>query len=304
MSGIVFAGVDGGGTKTEIVLVDEDGSEVARHVTTTSNAAVVGHETAGMVLSTGLVQVLQQASGTLAGAWLGLSGGDRPEDHRRLRPHIEHLTPNIRITNDAELVLAALPNSVGLVVVAGTGSIAFGRSANGTRVRSGGWGQLLGDEGSGYDLARRMLVAFTDEVDGRGGDTMLTPRLMAHLDLQEPFQLIQWVYARDRTKGDIAGLSSIVLAADADLDEVAMEIVNLSSASLARTAAAAAARLALPEPLPMALTGGLLVGSLRFRSAFLDELAASVPSCDVRIITDPALAAAQAMAATFTVEND
>lgn len=298
MTRTVFAGVDGGGTKTTFVLVDADGLEVGRQTASTSNAAVIGHDAAGAVLRRGLEQALAETQADLGGAWFGLSGGDRPEDHRKLRPHLEHLSPNIRMSNDAELVLAALPHSIGLVVVAGTGSIAFGYGASGTRVRAGGWGQILGDEGSGYDLARQMLLAFTAQVDGRGPATDCFDRVMEHLRLEEPFQLIQWVYAQDRTKGDIAALSAIVLAAADAGDAVARNIVASSAQELAHTARAAARRLDLPPPLPLALTGGLLTGSERFRREFLSAFEEEFPSLDIRLVTDPALAAAQALAAS------
>lgn len=298
MSHTVFAGVDGGGTKTAFVVVDRDGVEVGRHTSSTSNAAVIGHDAAGAILRTGLEQVLAETGGELGGVWLGLSGGDRPEDHRRLRPHIAHLTPNIRMSNDAELVMAILPDGVGLVVVAGTGSIAFGYDATGRRVRSGGWGQILGDEGSGYDLARQMMVAFTDQVDGRGPETSCYNLLMDHLHLEEPFQIIQWVYAQDRTKGDIAALSAIVLRAANDGDDVARAIVNGSAAALARTAKAAAHRLDLPSPVPLALTGGLLTGSDRFRESLLAAFREDFPMLDIRLANDPALAAARSLAAS------
>ncbi len=296
MTDTIYIGVDGGGTKTAFVAVDEAGTEVSRLALSTSNAAVIGHEAAGKVLQTGLEKLVADARATLGGVWLGLSGSDRPEDHRRLKPHIAHLTSDIRMSNDAELALAALPNQTGLVVVAGTGSIAFGYDAAGKRARSGGWGQILGDEGSGYDLARLMLQAFTAEVDGRGPATACYTMVMEHLQLEEPFQLIQWVYDQGRTKGDIAALSAITLDAADTGDAVAQRIVIASAGALAHTALAAARRLELPSPLPLALTGGLLTGSERFRSAFLDAFGAKFPSFNVRMVTDPALTAAQALA--------
>lgn len=300
MTRVVYAGVDGGGTKTTFVVVAGDGEEIGRHTAPTSNAAVIGHDAAGAILRGGLERILAETGSELGGVWLGLSGGDRPEDHRRLRPHIDHLTPNIRMSNDAELVMAALPDGIGLVVVAGTGSIAFGYDAAGRRVRSGGWGQILGDEGSGYDLAQRMMAAYTAQVDGRGPETACYDLLMHHLNLAEPFQLIQWVYAQDRTKGDIAALSAIVLAAADDGDEVARSIVEESAEELAHTAKAAARRLDLSSPFPLALTGGLLTGSERFREAFLAAFRKDFPILDIHLVTDPALTAARSIAATHS----
>ena len=114
----VFAGIDGGGTKTVVVLVDASGTEVARVITSTSNAAVAGHDVVGQVLRDAVEEALRAAGPNvnLAEAWFGLSGSDRPEDHRALKPYLEDLAADIQMTNDAELVLGALPDSTGLAI--------------------------------------------------------------------------------------------------------------------------------------------------------------------------------------------
>jgi N-acetylglucosamine kinase-like BadF-type ATPase len=296
MSRTAYAGVDGGGTKTTIVLVDANGLEIGRTSTLTTNVALVGHDVAGKTLRGGLESILRAHDYGLADVWLGLSGGDRPEDHQRLLPHIDDLSPNLRFTNDAELVLAAFPDEVGLVVVAGTGSIAFGRDTAGQRIRAGGWGQLLGDEGSGYDLAIRLLRAFTEHVDGKGPDSSCFASVMSELRLGDPFHLIHWVYAQERTKADIASLSSIVIAGADEGDATATDIVSSSAKALATTALAAANRLHLLRPVPVALAGGLLTGSALFREKFLAALGHDL-DLDWQVVTDAALTAARFMAA-------
>ncbi len=302
--GALFAGVDGGGTKTSVVLVDGMGVERTRVETTTSNAAVVGHEEAGTVLRAAIEQARRQVGEEvrIAAAWFGLSGGDRPEDHTRLRPFVHSLAPVIRMTNDAELILGALPNSVGVAIVSGTGSIAIGHNANGNRARAGGWGQIIGDEGSGYDLAQRMFDAFARDIDGRGPATTLTTRLCDHLSLDEPHQLIAHVYRRDTSKGDVAALSRIVVDAADGGDPVAIDIITASAGQLAQTAAAVARRLGFEERLPLALTGGLLINVDRFRGVVVDTLRSEWPDIDSRIVTDPALTAAQSLAQSFAPE--
>lgn len=304
MTEVMYAGIDGGGTKTVVVLVDEAGIERTRVQTTTSNAAVAGHDAAGRVLreafGTAVGQIREPV--TIAGAWFGLSGSDRPEDHARLRPYLHDLASSIRLTNDAELILGALPDSVGVAIVSGTGSIAFGRNADGDRVRSGGWGQVIGDEGSGYDLSRRMFEAFAREADGRGPATTLTGRLIAHLSLAEPHQLIAFVYDPGTTKGDIARLSHLVVEEAGRGDAVALDILTTSADQLAETAAAAAHRLGFTHRLPLALTGGLLLHVERFREVVIEALHRDWPELDSRIVTDPALAAARSLVPSFTSE--
>lgn len=302
MTRSVFAGIDGGGTKTVVVLVDESGAELNRVQTSTSNAAIVGHDAAGEVLRSALIDALSGAGveSPISAAWFGLSGSDRPEDHRHLNPHLHDLATEIRMTNDAELILGALPDSVGVAIVSGTGSVAVGHNAQGARARSGGWGQIIGDEGSGYDFARRMFDAYSREVDGRGPGTTLTGRLMSHLSLTEPHQLIAYVYKSDTTKADLAKLAVIVVE-EADVgDAVALDIIAASARELANTASAVARRLGFEMTLPLALTGGMLVHVDRFREQVLDGIRSNWPALESRIVLDPALAAAQAMASAPT----
>lgn len=298
MTRSLFAGIDGGGTKTVVVLVDETGVEVSRVQTTTSNAAVVGHDAAGNVLRAALHEALREVDGKtkISAGWFGLSGSDRPEDHLRLRPFVQDLVIDAYMTNDAELVLGALPDSVGVAIVSGTGSIAFGRNADGNRARAGGWGQIIGDEGSGYDFARRMFDAYARDVDGRGPKTALTARLIWRLSLTEPHQLISYVYNSDTSKAEIAKLSHIVVEeADAG-DAVAREIIAASARELAITASAVARRLGFQTTLPLALTGSMLVLVDRFRNLVLDDLRTNWPALDHRNVLDPALTAAQSLA--------
>ncbi len=298
MSTAIYAGIDGGGTKTAFVIIDAVGNELARHQATTSNAAVVGHDRAGSTLREGLLAAIGKAGANLElqGAWFGLSGSDRPEDQAKLLPFVNDLAPVVRMSNDAELVLGALSDSIGIAVVSGTGSIAYGRNASGDRARSGGWGQIIGDEGSGYDVARRMLDAYAREIDGRGPATTCTSRLMTHLDLKEPFQIISWVYASETSKGDIAALSAIVVEEATAGDEVARDIIRESARELAVTVGAAARRLGFASRLPVALTGGMLLHIPSFREAMIDKVREDWPELDVHLVADPAITAAQAMA--------
>ncbi len=297
----VFAGIDGGGTKTVVVLVDANGKELARVLTTTSNAAIAGHDAVGFVLRDALEESLRIAGPDvkLTEAWFGLSGSDRPEDHRALNPYLVDLAHDIRMTNDAELVLGALVDSVGLAIVSGTGSIAFGRNAAGQRARAGGWGQIIGDEGSGYDLARRMFDAFASEADGRGPATSLTRRLTGELALTEPHQLIAFVYGPQTTKGDLASLSRLVVEeADAG-DAIATEIIASSAGRLVQTASAAARRLGFVSSLPLALTGGMFVHIDRFRNHVVEGLLHEWPDLRYTIVDDPALTAARSIARAY-----
>lgn len=301
MSGPLFAAVDGGGTKTAIVIVDAEGHEVARGTSSTSNAAVVGHEKAASTLRELILSTADAADATLPlqALWLGLSGSDRPEDHRQLRPRLEDLATDIRMTNDAELALGALPGEVGVAMVSGTGSVAFGRNAEGTKTRAGGWGHIFGDQGSGYDMAKQALLAYSAEIDGYGQTTSLTSRLMAHWNLTDPFTIINRVYDPKTTKGDIAALSRIVVEEAAKDDEVARGIITTAAKDLARFGRAVAHRLGLGPDLSLALVGGTLVHVEPFRTQVIDEFRDEWELTSVELVDDPALTAARSLAATW-----
>lgn len=298
-----YAGVDGGGSKTEIVVVDAAGEERCRHRTTTCNQSVIGLDAAIATLHEGLRQAARLA-GTkppFTRAWFGLAGFDRDEDHRSVAPSLTDLALAFRLTNDAELALAALPNGVGLVIVAGTGSIAVGRDRTGTSARAGGWGHVFGDEGSGYELGRRALQAAAMMADGRGAHTTLLNRLLDHWQLTAAPQLVTRVYGGEASKAEIAALADLVFAAAAEGDQVAHALIDAAASDLASTGLAAANRLAFDDVLPVALAGGLLTNIASFRQATLRHIQEERPVGTVAIVTDPALAGARA---AITLEED
>lgn len=304
-SGSLYIGIDGGGTKTVLVAVDQTGAEIARLRTGTSNAAVIGHDAAAATLSGALVDIAHQCAvePPFAAAWFGLSGSDRPEDHRRLLPILEPLASSITMTNDAELVLSGLPDGVGVAIVAGTGSIAFGRNHAGSGARAGGWGHVFSDEGSGYDLATRMLRAFAAEADGRGPATTLTQRVVDHFALHEPHQIIARVYDRTMTKGELASLSTLVMEEAEKGDAVASAILGSAASSLAELGLAAARTLGLLEGLPLVLTGGLLLHDAGYRQRVLDRIREQAAVDTVEMVDDPALTAARALAASHSTRT-
>jgi N-acetylglucosamine kinase-like BadF-type ATPase len=160
--------------------------------------------------------------------------------------------------SDAELVLAAgTPAGWGVALICGTGSIAWGRAPDGRSARAGGWGYLLGDEGSGYDIALRALRLATQTADRRAAAPALLQAALDHWGLQEPEQLIGQVYRLETTRAEIAALAPRVVAlADAG-EPAAMHLLDDASGELAQLVVAVACKLDLIAP-PVALAGGLL----------------------------------------------
>lgn len=293
-----FAGVDGGGTKTAIVVVDSNGREVVREHATTSNSAVIGHDSAAETLCN-LVASASRSAGInlpLSGLWCGLSGSDRPEDQAKLRPKLEHLALELRLTNDAELAMGALPNATGIVLVSGTGSIAFGRNSLGKRHRASGWGHIFGDYGSGYDVARKGLYQFSAYIDGYGPATTLVERFIEHFELPEPHSLINRIYDPSMTKGDIAHLSRIVVTEAEAGDAVSIGILKQVADDLAVYADAVARELQLGPEIHLALVGGMLTHVEQFRDHVLARLQNTYIIRETQLVTDPALTGAMAIA--------
>jgi len=296
MSGLtVFGGIDGGGSKTLAVVVDAEGRERGRGTAASSNYAAVGLQRAIREIHAAVTAALDQAGGALplGAAWIGLSGVDRPGDRDALLPHLHDLAATVRLTNDADLVLSALPGARGVAVIAGTGSIVLGRDASGATVRAGGWGHVIGDEGSGYELGRAALQAAARAADGRGPETALLGAIVDRYGLSDPSEMIDRVYHR-WTKAEIARIASLVFALRG-ADPVARSLVDEAARELALGVVTVAGRLSFADGvLPLALGGGLLLGEDALRESVVRRVRRRHPVGIVALADDPALSAARA----------
>ncbi|GER81390.1 MAG: hypothetical protein IMW90_17175 [Thermogemmatispora sp.] len=291
-----YLGVDGGGSKTLAIVVDRHGRERGRALAGSANYASVGQEEAVHQVQLAAERALQAAGAESRprAAWIGLAGLDRPADHAVLSPRLATLADQVHVTNDAELPLAALEQAVGVVLIAGTGSIALGRDACGHLCRAGGWGYLLGDEGSGYDIGRQALQAATRAADGRGPHTSLLPRILAYWGLERAEDLIGVVYHGLETAA-VARLATCVFAAAREGDRVARRIVGNAATELALAALVVSNQLEFSDNVvPLALAGSLLVREAPFRAQILRRLRARRRLGQVVIVEEPALSAAKA----------
>ena len=168
---------------------------------------------------------------------------------------------NTLIVNDALIALVAGAGaSPGVVVISGTGSIAYGVSHHGVAARAGGWGPTLGDEGSGYWIGRRALAAVMRDADGRGPRTRSDARWCCeHFSLPKPEALVAEIYHQPQGRRAIASLGAVVDRARADGDPVAIDIMTHAADELALAAASVIARLDMRgEQFPILLAGGML----------------------------------------------
>jgi len=305
--GPLYLGVDGGGSKTLAVVVDAQGRERGRGVAGAANHAAVGLERAVAAIEAAVAEALRADVRTPPrAAWLGLAGVDRPADYEALLPRLRGLAGSVRLTNDAELILSPLEGAVGVAVIGGAGSIALGRDARGATARAGGWGHILGDEGSGYELGRLSLRAALRADDGRGPATLLRGLVMREWRLAHPSDAIGYVYP-DGDKRAIAGLAPLVFEAARAGDVVAQEIMARGADELALSALTVADRLTFPDALPLAVAGGLLARAADYREAVLARIRRRREVSRVVVVAHPAESAARAaigLAATTTDTAD
>ena len=225
-----------------------------------------------------------------------MAGVDRSEEVDLIRGWAEfvQLSEQLIVVNDATLLFAAgTPDGWGLAVVGGTGSIAIALDAQGNTARAGGWGYLLGDEGSAFRLGMLGLRAACRDADKIGEPTALLPAFLKALGSDDPFDFIPAVYRGKWDKAAIAALAPVVLTAASSGDRTATGIFEQEAHELARTASRAIAAGGLSrDGVPIALAGGLLLNSKQFRDGFLRELCAcGVAPGPVGLVDDPVLGA-------------
>ena len=249
-------GIDAGGTKTVGLKADETGRIVAR-----AKAGGANLQTHGELEVEKVFDNLLEDLGTrdVAALCLGIAGVDRPRDENIIRNILRRLghRETARVVNDAVIALTAgAPDGVGIVVLAGTGSIAFGQNPSGAVARSGGYGFLLADEGSGYWFGHQALRAATRAADGRGPATVLQDMLFDALGVKSVGELVPLVYVKGLPKHRIAALAPFVQrAADAG-DALAKGLVEQGAQELLQAARSVARQIEMPADWPLLLAGG------------------------------------------------
>ncbi len=205
---------------------------------------------------------------------VGFAGVDRPNDAAVIRRLMRRIGADAKvlIANDALIALVAgIGHRPGVVIIAGTGSIAYGRNSRDEAARAGGWGYVLGDEGSGYWIGRQALRAVVRHADGRGRPTALTPHVLAHFGVSRAQELVYAIYHRNLRPSAIAAVTRAVQQAADEGDEVALSILAVGARELAGSAASVVRQLDLgATPFTFVLAGGTL--SLPRLSAGLKSL--------------------------------
>ncbi len=262
-------GIDGGGTKTVAWLASCANSAqpttIGRGDAGPSNPQTVGPQAAQQNIQAAVEHAFadaQRAPAKVAAACLALAGAGREPIRQEMLRRAQELSlaRQVQVVHDGQAVLAiGTQDGTGIAVICGTGSFAYGETVSGTTARSGGWGYLFGDEGSGYAIGCAALRAVACATDGRGPTTILTTALLAQLQLTDPSQLIPAVYGDASTRCTIASLTPLVFQAAQNGDDVALQICRDAATELAQLVQSVSRRLDLPQgQYDLAMGGGVL----------------------------------------------
>jgi glucosamine kinase len=285
-----YLGIDGGGTKTRCALGDEN-TVLATSMSGGSNVIRVGEGNAREALHVAVRQACAMANITpdqIKGICVGAAGAARPEIAATIRSILFDLTPApVDVVGDMVIALeAAFGSGAGVIAIAGTGSIVWGRDASGRTARAGGWGFAISDEGSGHWIGRRAISAIL-QVHDEGEETALTALALRAWNLTTIDELVQ--NANSLPPPDFPRLFPAVLRAaeqsDATarklLDDAAIHLANLSTMVIRRLAAQ-------PSYAPVAMTGSVFRKSADIRRVFYNVLQKNFPGIEVRSnLVDP-----------------
>ncbi|WP_399542369.1 N-acetylglucosamine kinase [uncultured Arthrobacter sp.] len=275
----VVIGLDIGGTKTRGVRF-EHGEPVADESVGSANVQNVSREEAAAHLAELFAKI---GRGTVAQVYAGAGGIDTEEDAAALAALIEAHAPGARITvvHDSRLLLAAGGASTGVAVIAGTGSAAWGANADGDEARAGGWGYLLGDEGSGYWLGREAVRHSLRRMNQGLEPDELTRALLESCNTDDPNKLIALFHSPDTGRRFWAQQARLVVeAADAG-HRVSRDLIDQAGKDLADMASQVLRQLGLDGP--VILGSGLGMNVVRLQESFRQHLAAAGVH-DVRIL--------------------
>jgi N-acetylglucosamine kinase-like BadF-type ATPase len=276
--------VDAGGTKTDCLIGTTQGEILARTSSGPANYQLVGGDGVLRVIKELLCAVDEYCSHEKCSfevMWIGIAGVDRPGEREQITKALQTLGIARRVVVDNDAIIALASGTMGdpgVVVIAGTGSIAFGINEEGKRARAGGWGYILGDEGSAYHIGRAALNSVTRAADGRGQPTLLSQAIIDHFRISNVDGLVRLAYADEFGRINIANLAVIVAESAGKGDETAIRILGQAGAELGIAAGAVAKALKMESTaFPCVTTGGVFKSGSRVSEALMKELVKAAP---------------------------
>jgi len=289
----IVVGIDAGGTKTRAFAVDRDGVVVGRGAG--GGANLIASADPQGAIGAALNEALGGRSAEVV--VLSAAGAERSAERRRGLEILERVAPagaRLRVTHDAMAALyAGNPAGCGVVLIAGTGSIAYGRTQEGDEDRAGGWGYLMGDEGSGVWCGLEALRAVAHAVDGRGAPTRLVDHVFKELGVTELVDVLPLLYGKPHPSPAVTGAARALAMAVAEGDAIATNILQRGATQLARAATVVAMSLNLPAG-PVYLAGGAFESFPLLQRMLRLELLGMLPQASVEPVREePAMGAAR-----------
>ncbi|SRR5579872_2730121 len=292
----IYLAIDGGGTKTSCVIGNEN-SVLGTGASSGSNVLRVSEHQARQAIETAVQLACAEARispRSIDRTCIGVAGGARPDAAAAIRQILADLVSGqIEVVGDMVIAMEASAGSgPGVVVIAGTGSIAYGRNSAGQTARAGGWGFAISDEGSGFWIGRKAVSAAMRAFD-EGRASMLIESTMHSWRLNSREQLI--VAANGATQPDFAALLSSVIAAAEFDDPVAHDVLAEAGAELAGLAKIVIRRIFTKgDTVPVAMSGGVFRNSALVRKVFYNNLRLDFPNAAVNSeVIDPVQGALQ-----------
>lgn len=293
-AGGLVLGVDAGGTKTVAWLARVDGTRLGVGLAGPGNPRSVGFGRCYESLWSAIAAAFSNAGmppATVASAAIGMAGADRADEIDLIIDWANRnaVARQVQVVNDALPVIAAgTPEGWGLALISGTGSFAVGLAQDGRYARAGGWGPLLGDEGSGYSIALAGLRSVIQTVEGLRPPTELVTAFMDRLKIQDVAQFPPAVYKPEMDRSALAGLAEVVFDTADRGDLGARAILSEAAHALAGMVLRVAERLNLMS-FPLALAGGVLVNHEAFRLDFERKLryTSARRATSVTVVPDP-----------------
>ncbi len=284
----IIVGIDGGGTKTRVIVADETGWQLAESVGEGSATGPGKADHSAAVISALVRRALAEAGAEAIRPRMlvaGVAGVGRANEQRALTAALEdlELADEVIVEGDGDIALSdAFGDGPGIILISGTGSVAHGRSPNRVTARCGGWGPAFGDEGSGAWIGRKALAIVASAADGREPATELTGAILTAAQLNDVTELVPWGIAA--TPRDLAELAPVVLNSAANGDTRANSLVGLAVEELVLHVRALALKLFGDDraAVPVAFSGGLLQKGSLLRKRLEHRLKSAVPGAIVR----------------------
>ncbi|HKE03381.1 MAG TPA: BadF/BadG/BcrA/BcrD ATPase family protein [Blastocatellia bacterium] len=299
-----WLGVDGGGTNCRAAIIGDGGEVIGEGRAEAANHIRVGMETAINHVVEAVAQASQQAGVELpeiTAACVGLAGVSHPDHHRLMLAALKEALPisDITLDTDARVALAgATGNKAGVVIIAGTGSIACGINSRGRFARAGGWGPAMGDEGSGSYIGRRALESVVMSYDYRGEPTSMMEPILRHFGVSSPPELPPVIYDDpDSAMREIAQLSKIAVEAARKGDKVARGILKDAAKELAVATIAVIEQLRMErDEFQVAYVGGVFEAGELILDPLREEIQRFAPHATVAPPIEPPVIGAARMA--------